>query len=69
LIDGANKKKYLVVVDSGKKCLCSEGLEPVPAKSRLNLWAKFPAPPVEVKKISVVVPHFTPIDDVPIPGS
>ena len=69
LIDGANKKKYLVVVDSEKKCLCSEGLEPLPAKSRLNLWAKFPAPPVEVKKISVVVPHFTPIEDVPIPGS
>jgi hypothetical protein len=69
LVDGANKKKYLVVVDSQQKCVCSEGLDAVQSKSRMNLWARFPAPPGDVKKISVVVPHFTPMDDVPITGS
>jgi hypothetical protein len=69
LVDGANKKKYLVVVDSQQKCVCSEGLDWLQSKSRMNLWARFPAPPGDVKKISVVVPHFTPMDDVPITGS
>ena len=66
LIDAANKKKYLVVKDADKHCLCSRNLEHFPAKSSANLWAKFPAPPDSVQKIGVVVPHFIPMDDVPI---
>jgi hypothetical protein len=66
LVDAANKKKYLVVRDSEKHCLCSRSLSDFPAKSSLNLWAKFPAPPDSVQKIGVVVPHFIPLDDVPI---
>ncbi len=66
LIDAAGKKKYLVIMDSDKKCLCSADLHGVPAKSRINLWAKFPAPPADVKEISIAIPHFQPIDDVPI---
>lgn len=66
LVDGANKKKYFVVRDSENNCLCSRGLKDIPATSRANLWAKFPAPPDDVQKISIVIPHFGPIDDVPI---
>jgi hypothetical protein len=66
LVDGANKKKYFVVRDSENNCLCSRGLKDIPASSRANLWAKFPAPPDDVQKISIVIPHFGPIDDVPI---
>lgn len=66
LVDGANKKKYFVVRDSENNCLCSRGLKDIPARSRANLWAKFPAPPDDVQKISIVIPHFGPIDDVPI---
>jgi hypothetical protein len=66
LVDGANKKKYFVVRDTENTCLCSHGLKDIPAKSRGNLWAKFPAPPDNVQKISIVIPHFGPIDDVPI---
>lgn len=66
LVDGANKKKYFVVRDSENNCLCSRGMKDIPAKSRGNLWAKFPSPPDDVEKISVVIPHFGPIDDVPI---
>ena len=66
LIDAANKKKYLVVKDSDKHCLCSRHLEHFSAKGSVNLWAKFPAPPDSVQKIGVAVPHFIPMDDVPI---
>jgi hypothetical protein len=66
LVDGTNKKKYFVVRDTENTCLCSRGLRDIPAKSRGNVWAKFPAPPDDVQKISIVIPHFGPIDDVAI---
>ena len=66
LVDGTNKKKYFVVRDTENTCLCSSGLKDIPAKSRGNAWAKFPAPPDDVQKISIVIPHFGPMDDVPI---
>ena len=66
LLDLAGKKKYEVVRDSDQQCLCSHDLQPISAKSRLNVWAKFPAPPENVKKLGVVVPHFLPMDDVPL---
>ncbi|RIL08479.1 MAG: hypothetical protein DCC75_08760 [Proteobacteria bacterium] len=66
LIDPQNKKKYFVVRDTAGKCLCSKGLKGVPTGSKTNLWAKFPAPPVSVSKISVEIPHFIPMDDVPL---
>jgi hypothetical protein len=28
----------------------------------MNLWARFPAPPAEVKEVSVIFPRFIPID-------
>jgi hypothetical protein len=66
LIEPVGKKKYLVVRDSENKCDCSRGVKDVAAKSRANLWARFPAPPDNVEKIGVVIPHFSPMDDVPL---
>jgi hypothetical protein len=66
LVDPVNKKKYFVVRDAEDKCVCSSGVHDLPKSSRANLWAKFPAPPESVQKISIVVPHFAPMDDVPI---
>ena len=66
LIDAANKKKYLVVRDSAQNCVCSRDLDPIKPGGKASLWAKFPAPPEDVKKVSIVVPHFIPMDDVPI---
>lgn len=65
LIDPVGKKKYFVARDSENKCVCSrfEGLE---KGERANHWAKFPAPPDDVERISVVVPTFSPMDDVPL---
>ena len=66
LIDLANKKKYEVIRDADKNCLCSRNLGDVPPKGSLTIYAKFPAPPDSVQKIEVNAPHFMPMDDVPI---
>lgn len=66
LIDEANRKKYFVVRDSAGKAVCSQKLRDIKPGETTNLWARFPAPPPEVKTISIVVPHFSPMDDVPI---
>src|SRR5437016_4274411 len=64
LVDPVGKKKYFVLRDSEGACLCSRAVPDVTPKGRLNMWAKFPAPPDDVQKISVIVPHFAPMDDV-----
>ena len=66
LIEPVGKKKYLVVRDSENKCDCSRGVQDVTPKSRANLWARFPAPPDNVERITVVIPQFSPMDDVAI---
>jgi hypothetical protein len=66
LIDQVGKKKYFVIRDAEEKCVCSGEISNTKAGQKANLWAKFPAPPPDVQKVSVVVPHFTPMDDVPI---
>lgn len=66
LLDAANKKKYLVMRDSKKNCVCSGKLKDLQAGKSLNLWAKFPAPPADVQAVSIVVPGFIPLDDVAI---
>jgi hypothetical protein len=66
LIDDASKKKYFVVADADGNCVCSEHVDDIEPKTQATLWARFPAPPDDIQKITVVIPHFTPIDDVPI---
>ena len=66
LVDLAGKKKYEVVRDSDKNPVCSRDFPDIAPKSSANLWAKFPAPPDNVQKLGIVVPHFLPMDDVPL---
>lgn len=66
LVDPVGKKKYFVARDSEGKCVCSTKVPDVAPHSRVSLWAKFPAPPDDVQKISIVIPHFQPLDDVTI---
>jgi hypothetical protein len=68
LIDPVGKKKYFVARDSEKKCVCSQGVKDIAPGASINVWAKFAAPPAEVQKVSVIVPHFSPMDDVAISG-
>jgi hypothetical protein len=65
LIDPVGKKKYFVAKDSAGACVCSTfGM--VPGGGRASHWAKFPAPPDDVARISVMIPVFAPMDDVPL---
>jgi hypothetical protein len=66
LLDAANKKKYLVVKDSAGKCECTQIRGNVSKNEPVNLWAKFPAPPESVQKVTVVVDGFEPIESVPV---
>jgi len=66
LIDTVSKKKYFPIADTDGNCICSQDVDDIAPKSSASLWVKFPAPPASVTKISVQVPHFIPLDDVPI---
>jgi hypothetical protein len=67
LLDVPGKKKYLVVRDADNHCLCSRGINRnLGPNQSAAFWAKFPTPPDSVQKVGVVVPHFIPMDDVPI---
>jgi hypothetical protein len=66
LIDTVSKKKYFPLADTEKNCVCSHDVNDVAANSQTALWVKFPAPPASVMKITVEVPHFIPLDNVPI---
>ena len=68
LIDPVGRKKYFVARDSERKCVCSRGIKDIAPGASVNLWAKFAAPPLDVQKVSVIIPHFSPMDDVPIGG-
>ena len=66
LIDTVSKKKYFPLADTEHMCLCSRDVEDIAPNSQASLWVKFPAPPAAVTKITVEVPHFIPLDNVPI---
>ena len=66
LIDPVGKKKYFVVRDADNKCVCSREAQGIKPGGRANWWAKFPAPPPDVQRVTVIVPHFIPMDDVPV---
>ena len=67
LIDPVNKKKYLILKDSqGKPIAAKHGSGAIklgPGKS-MNTWAKYPAPPANVDKVSVYIPGVAPFEDV-----
>ena len=66
-IDTKNKKKYLVIKDSEGQALASnmKYLELEPGASKAG-WLKMPAPPSEVKTITVYLPGAPPFEGVAI---
>lgn len=65
LIDGTNKKKYLVARDAKGGCVCSH-LGTLDGNATVGLSATFAAPPVSVDHIRVVIPGFEPFESIPI---
>jgi uncharacterized protein YchJ len=66
-VDPGNKKKYLVIKDAEGKAIASnmQYLKIEAGASRAG-WAKFPAPPPGVSKISVYLPGGPPFEGVTI---
>lgn len=65
VIDLTGKKKYFVATDSAGACVCSQ-FAAIKSKSRASHWARFSAPPETVERLTVVIPPFAPMDDVPV---
>ena len=69
IVDNANQKKHLVV-RANKNPMTTK----VKRDTKLSpggtykVWAKFPAPPVEVESVSIYIPGTAPIEDVRIEG-
>jgi len=73
LVDPDGKKKYLVLRDKNRGCICTTGilkageaLKGLDAGQQTTMFAKFPAPPPSVTKLTVSVPHFPALDGVPL---
>jgi hypothetical protein len=66
LLDAANKQKYFTQKDADGTPLCSRDIPDTAPQSQVTLWVKFPAPPPGVRTMTVVIPHFVPMEDVPI---
>jgi hypothetical protein len=66
LLDGANRQKYDVMRDADDNCVCSRKIGKIEPGSQSKVWAKFTAPPEGVNAVTVVVPHFIPMENVPI---
>jgi hypothetical protein len=72
VVEPQGKKKYLVLRDTNTRCICSTGVFRSGSSSGLTrgtaatFFAKFPAPPAGVTTMSVVIPHFPVLDNVPL---
>ena len=70
-IDEKEKKKYHVLRDSQNVYLGSPNLlndinARLMAGGKTIVWFKFPAPPIDTTKISLIVPEVLPFEDLPI---
>lgn len=68
LVDGKNRKKYLVGRDADNLCTCDTELSDafVTSKAPVTLSAVFGAPPDDVRAVDVFVPRFGTFKDVPL---
>jgi len=68
LVDGTNRKKYLIGRDAQNLCTCDGDLGSafVNADAPLTLSATFGAPPADVRAVDVFVPRFGTFKDVPL---
>lgn len=65
LIDEVNRREHFPLEDANGSCLCSV-FGGLPPGSSIDLYAKFPAPPPDVERVSLHVPTFPSFDGVRI---
>ena len=66
LMDTENQKKYFVLKDAKGEYIYGGGSHDIPAQGTKTSWFKFPAPPAEIKEITIILPGCAPFEDVPI---
>jgi hypothetical protein len=68
LVDGKNKKLYLVASDGKGRCLCSRNLNNLflDYGNPVLLSASFAAPPADVSAVQVRIPSFGTVKNVPV---
>jgi hypothetical protein len=62
----AKNKKYFILKDSEGEYVAEDFADWLPAGGSHTWWAKYPAPPADIKKITLITPLTTPFEDVPI---
>lgn len=63
----ANDKKYFVLKDTEGLALAPQYIEAKISKGESYYWwAKFPAPPADVKEVNIIIPKVLPFEDVEI---
>ena len=65
-LDAEKGVKYFPLTDKEGTPLASAQKLRIKTNRRYSQWMKMPAPPVEVKSISVIVPNCEPFDDIDI---
>jgi hypothetical protein len=68
VFDEAHQKKYFVMRNDEGRAACSPDVGPIPPGQERAAWCRFPAPPVDVQRATVGVPHLAAFRDVPISG-
>jgi hypothetical protein len=67
LVDGKNKKLYLVATHGAEKCICSGPLNThIGTGDTILVSAAYAAPPAEVATVDVVTPTFGTVTGVPV---
>jgi outer membrane protein OmpA-like peptidoglycan-associated protein len=67
LLDGTGNKLYMPLRTADGRCLCSDlSATVIPPGGAADVFAVFPAPPASVRRVSVLMPHTVPLQDVPI---
>ncbi|HVT16886.1 MAG TPA: hypothetical protein VHQ90_12010 [Thermoanaerobaculia bacterium] len=76
VMDAGGGKKYEVLKDEKGTYIASlhqgysnRWFERIPPGETITVWMKFPAPPPEVKSVTLQVPGIPPFEDVPIQDS
>ena len=66
LIDMDNQKKYYILKDADDQYIFSGNPWDIAPNASKISWFKFPAPPAEVKEITLIIPGCPPFEDIPI---
>lgn len=60
MVDPVGKKRYMILRDTDGECLCTTGLTNIKPDESRPIYAQFPSPPKDVKKVDFQLPGMAP---------